>query len=328
MKYNYKNKIINSLQLLLDQFVKIFPKKKYSVEINKNSKILIVKPDHLGDCLLAIESVKNILNTYKNIDLLLSNEGEELFRGTNFNNRTFSIRHFMHNRADNFFKKTIYFVHDYFKLLIVLKKQKYDVALLLRSEPGNLVTLSFFSKVKYIVGHETGGLSYMLDKKLLHNTDKNFELDNQKKIIESVFKNELMQLEYRDIWNFDKPLYHNYVLLLPNSGNKNKEVDIECWLNNLSISKNETIIIAGDRKNTNLNELLSIKYQVKNLSMSLNLKQLLSLIKNSNKVYCLDSFGAHFSSLHGKETIILVKNKNNNIRWGARGKHVKTIRAD
>ena len=326
-KYPYKNPMINYIQVAFDQLVKIFPKRKSTNTLSKTSKILFVKPDHLGDCVLMLETIKNIIKTYPNTEFLLSPQGIELFRSTVFHNKTYSIRHFMHNREQKFMKKIFFFIYDYFKLIMKLKKNKYDFIFLMRSEPGNLITLSYFLGSKKLVGSEAGGLSALLDIIVRKPKSSDHESDNQRKIIHSVFPSMSNDLSFSKIWKIDYNTNKNKItLIMPNSGDRSIEIPSSYWVNEISREAHHHIIIAGDQDNRKLFDNFSAVHpSVENLSKKLSIEKLIQLIHESEMVYCLDSFGAHFAALMGKKTKVFSKNLPTLKRWAAHGKNVEYI---
>jgi ADP-heptose:LPS heptosyltransferase len=199
----------------------------------------------------------------------------------------------------------------------------------MRSQPGNLVTLAFFSQIKCIVGDSCGGFPYMLDKKTTSKDETEHEIDIQKKLLSSIFPAETTQSHSLDIgiWNMHYEIpFDEYILILPNSGDIKKELKPQEWVKKTKFI-NKNIILTGDKENSELCKLLSKRNNVLNLSMKLKLNNLLKIIVGASHVYCLDSFGGHFSALINKRTDVFIKNDEYNLlRWGPRGKYVKFIR--
>ena len=326
-KYPYKNPMVNYIQVAFDQVVKIFPKRKSINTLSQTSKILFVKPDHLGDCVLMLETIKDIIKTYPNTEFLLSPQGIELFRSTIFNNKAYSIRHFMHNREQKFIKKLYFFIYDYFKLIIKLKINKYDFIFLMRSEPGNLITLSYFLGSKKLVGSEAGGLPALLDIIVEKPKLSNHESENQRKIIHSVFPSMSNDLSFSKIWKIDYNTHKkNITLIMPNSGDRTIEIPSSYWINEILRESHHHIIITGDQDNRKIfDNFLAVHPSVENLSKKLSIENLIQLIYESEMIYCLDSFGSHFAALMGKKTKVFSKNLPTLKRWAAQGKNVEYI---
>ena len=115
-------------------------------------------------------------------------------------------------------------------------------------------------------------------------------------------------------------------LIMPNSGDRTIEIPYSYWVNEISREAHHHIIIAGDQDNRKLFDNFSAVHpSVENLSKKLSIEKLIQLIYESEMVYCLDSFGAHFAALMGKKTRVFSKNLPTLKRWAAHGKNVEYI---
>ena len=123
--YLYKNKKAIVFLRILDNIFKYLSIKKRNIPYHVK-KILLIKPDHLGDMLLLTSMIPLIKNRFPEaqIDVVCAPWNMEILKGSPYISEVFTIRHFMHNRAKvHVFRKFIVFLFDYLKLWLFLRQK-------------------------------------------------------------------------------------------------------------------------------------------------------------------------------------------------------------
>ena len=324
--YDYRSFLLNIMQFCIDQLAKIFPRKKVFLKKIPVRRIIVIKPDHIGDSLICGLVVKKLRGKFERVDAILSSESLALAKACNFYDNVYTVNHFMHNRDAKFYARLKIFLTDYLKAYRLLSTNQYDVALLMRCAPGNLVTLAYFSGVKYIIGSERGGLYALLNKAVPAPSTKSHESDFQSsiaRVLDPILKVDyrIARLKKRNVKFLDLISPGDF-LLLPNAGNSSKELECLDWVNFLP-RDNRKVIICGTKDNSELEGTLkAYGYDVLNLTNLLDFEGLLCAISKVKITYCVDSFPCHYSAAVGNETYVFIKKDSNYFRWRAIGRNV------
>ncbi|MGK4199256.1 glycosyltransferase family 9 protein [Fusobacterium sp. HC1336] len=134
---------------------------------NKIKKILLVRPDHLGDTIISTVVLKPLRENYLNaeIDIICGSWSKKTYQYQKEVNNIYVIDHFWLNRNRiNLFKKVILFFKQMLENRKELKEKKYDICIMLRgSLKANLLYYSFLLRPKYIIGFEGMGSEKLLD---------------------------------------------------------------------------------------------------------------------------------------------------------------------
>lgn len=258
-------------------------------------RILIIKPSSLGDVIHALRVVAQIKNQMPNakIDWVIKKELEEIISSTGLIDRVF-----LFSRGKGFF--------DYLRLIIKIRRTRYDFVLDLQGLLRSAVILKFSSSVKKLGradGKELSTLFYesvgeKSREKSIHAIDR---------IVPFIKSVGLTQFDH------SLPLYfpnsrlddgvkksipqEKFILLFPESRRKekiwpkfNRLVD---ELNKLFPSQ---VVVAGNEKVDNFGK-------VTDLRGSLKLKELPSLIGRAKLIIANDSAPLHIASAMGKPLV-------------------------
>jgi ADP-heptose:LPS heptosyltransferase len=324
--YDYRSFLLHIMQFCIDQLAKIFPKKKVFLQKIPIRKIIVIKPDHIGDSFICGLVVKKLRGKFERVDAILSPDSLALAKACNFYDNVYIVNHFMHNRDAKFYTRLKTFLTDYLRAYRLLKANQYDVALLMRSAPGNLVTLAYFSGVKYIVGSLKGGLYALLNKAVAPPSTESHESDYQSSIARVLDPSlkvdyKIARLKKRNVKFLDL-ISPEDLLLLPNAGNLSKELECLDWVNFLP-RDNRKVIICGTKDNSQLEGTLkAYGYDILNLTNLLDFEGLLCAMSKVKITYCVDSFPCHYSAAVGNETYVFIKKNSNYFRWRAIGRNV------
>ena len=318
IKYPYKRKWMVVTQILLDRAVKFIPRKKKIFKSYK-LKVLVVKPDNLGDVLINYRAFSSFVSNH-DVEYLVSSATLVLAKHLMPDCNIYTFDHFMHNRSKTGkFSKLLKFLLDSLKLLLIIKRNKYNLIILGRLAPGNLILPVRLFSSAILVGSERGGFSHFLDEIVTVN-DSISELENQKRLISSFYQIKTLKPKYA----IKKSRNKQDIILAPNSGDEKNEFSDIFWIKELRKINPKVITILGDRDNKKLAESIHKKgFKVQNLSRKLKFELFLKKIEQAKIVLTIDSFPSHYSAYVGSETHIFFKKNANHERWGAVGKNVK-----
>lgn len=168
MKYNGNvGSLKYFLYVIFLKIINIFLRKKKRELPKEIKKILIIKPDHIGDTIISTVSFKPLKENYSNckIDILCGSWGKKTYEYQNKINKIYTLDHIFLNRKNiSKIRKTTIFLKEYYKNYILLKKEKYDLCILLRADiRGNLGIFARFINPKFIIGYQGSGLENILD---------------------------------------------------------------------------------------------------------------------------------------------------------------------
>lgn len=213
MKYNGNVGSLNYfLYIIFLKIVNIILRKKQRELPKEIKKILIIKPDHIGDTIISTVAFKPLKENYLDckIDILCGSWGERTYKYQNKINKIYILDHIFLNRKNiSKIKKITIFFKEYYKNYSYLKKEKYDLCILLRADiRGNLGTLARFINPKFIVGYQGSGLENILDIGGVYNAEVK-EKENILNLLKNIPNFKLKNNEYK------------YEILL----SKNKEIE-------------------------------------------------------------------------------------------------------
>lgn len=193
LKFFLFGNFIKLINFLFKKEKKVFPK-----EIKK---ILLIKADHIGDTIISTICLTPLRENYPNakIDVVCGSWGEKTYIYQNKINKIYILDHIFLNRNNqNILKKLVLFLKQLKDLIPILRKEKYDICILLRAQlRGNMAIIAQLIKPQYIVGFEGSGLENILDCISNYN-DFIPEKDNFLNLLENIpnFKIKNRKLSY------------------------------------------------------------------------------------------------------------------------------------
>jgi ADP-heptose:LPS heptosyltransferase len=314
-------------------------------------RVLIVKPDHIGDICLITSVLSIITNLFPKaiIDILIGERGLPVLENNPYINKRIILNHILFDRRDiPFIRKLFESLINYIRAIKILRKTRYDIALIMTAYPGNFIILSRLGGCKYIVGHSTAGGGFIIDnvvqwKEGKHEVEHflevlnpfmnsyNTTIDDIKKIRNDLYFSDENAF-IRDLFVKYGLSYGTYVVLHPGAGDRNKMYSIDRWRSIVKfiLEKENKLLITGIAKEAIFGEQLTLNADngIVNLIGQLSLSQLHAVFKHSKAVLTVDTGVAHLAASSGAKTIIVWSGFINPMQYKPLGNNVIIIKKD
>jgi ADP-heptose:LPS heptosyltransferase len=322
----------------------------FSIFVNKKipksiKKILIVKPDHLGDMILTTSIFKHLKDKYNEalIDIVCGEWALPIIENNPYIRHKFVINVAFANRKNlSKIKKILESIKTYFSSLVKIRKEKYDVALFLRSRRGNLISLALLGNIKYTIGHGTAGFGFLLSNEVKWEKGKH-ELEHYLELLKPIgiekaiidLKPQLFTKE-EDIAKA-KEFYNSLnttskiAILHPGSGNMVKTISIDRWQKVLEIliSNGYYVVITGSKSEENFAKRIATKEE--NLTIAtgvFDIKSLFEFFKLADLIITVDSLSAHLAAMTEVKTLVFYSGVSDINQWRPVGKNIKVLKID
>ena len=294
------------------------------------AKILLVKPDHLGDFLLSTGVLAFLRRQYPQarIDYLIGNWNADLAAAYPEIGRLHFVRHPMLQRQVSFGKKWARFLSDLRKALPAIRREEYDLILFLRPFGGNFVFLSRLFGAKRTAGHGTGGGGPLLDFKApwavgVHEREHYAE----------VLRAAGIAARGEDLHPFypaenEPAAGGDYICLHPGAGDAAKQLTPAEWAHALAGEKRPVYLIGAPADGQWLKPLAAaLGREPRDFTGRLNLPELHRLLGGAAAVHALDSFGAHFAATRRcPEVVVHFRPGSDEKQWRPVGGNVRIVR--
>ncbi len=328
------------LDILLGPIFYFFVNRKFPKSIRK---ILIVKPDHLGDVLLTTSILKPLKEKFPDaiIDIICGEWALPVLENNPYITSKIIINVPFANRKNiPKFRKFIEFCRTYFSSLKIIRRERYDLGLFLRSRRGNLVSLALFGKINYTVGHGTAGFGFLFSKEVkweigLHEIEHYLEvlkpLGIEKKLEElspQLFSLDINITFARDCFK-DLKLTSKVAIIHPGSGNLLKTLSIEKWQTvvKILINKGYDIVITGSPSEDKLAKDISNGFEkTKTLTGKFDILSLYEFFKLANLIVTVDSLSAHIAGMTNVKTYVFYSGLGDVNQWRALGKNIVLLK--
>lgn len=341
--YRFKNKktlllikFIDSVALIFD---KIFPQR--DIDMAKVKKILIIRLDHIGDCILTTPAIRYLRKKtpQSHISILVNPISAEIIKNDPDINEIIIFDAFWFKRPK---VNTIGAIKDTYKLIKKLREEKFDLAVDFRGDIRNIF-LVFLSAVKFRIGYEIGGGGFLLSKKVkyfknIHEVEKNIN------IVKSLFPDDLSEVNLEpvlyvtkeDEYPVDKILKKNQIKnddfligIHPGAGTKAKLWDEKKWAevaDRIIELYNAKVIITGNCEEKDMLQRISEHMKAKPVIVSdLTLGELSALIKQYRLLISVDSAPIHIAYSLKVPVVAIMSATNKASEWGPRPTQTKNI---
>lgn len=157
--------VYSMLLFLIDIITSLFKKLKKDIP-TQVQKILIIKPDHIGDVIIGSALIPILKKEYPEatVDIVCGSWANGILENNKNISTLYNIDHFILNRKNlKKLEKIKQFIKQYFNVLEKIRKVNYDLCIVARPSIGNLITLAIMSKSNYLSGYNTAGFGKMLN---------------------------------------------------------------------------------------------------------------------------------------------------------------------
>lgn len=302
--YLYRNYLAIFSLLIVDALLRLFVRKSHKSLPDRVEQILIVKPDHLGDCLLSTAVLPIIKSRYPNAtcDYLAGPWSRAVLGAYPEIRKIWYVRHAQLNRKDNFVKKWLVFWKDLIEVIPRVREERYDLILNLRAFGGNLVFANALMGGKFLAGHATGGGGRLLDRKAEWIPHRH-EVEHYAEVLALIgIQTNLDDLKPQTP-NF-KSTFHvgqlpeRFFAVHPGAGTPNKKLPIALW-NEILRSTDLPIVVCGSSDDKRWLAEVSFPngQPVIDLVDQLQISDLFAVLNRAEIFHALDSFPAHLASV-------------------------------
>ncbi len=328
--YLNQNKLKIILLQIIDFLLYIFPKQKrpFPMKINK---ILLIKPDHLGDMLLLTSVLPLIKKRFPGavIDIAANKWNASIIENNPYIRKVYLVNSFKMNRDNyNFIMKILRFMNSYFKTMFELRREKYDICLIMRSYGGNLISLARLGGCLYIIGHKTGGLGALLDLAVewepgIHETGHFLEVlkplgitSETKELIYEIYP------ALKSVEKIDRFMKDNFrtdekiAFIHPGAGDMRKSLTLENWKSIIALieKKGFSIVITGSTGEKDIAQKIAPS-GAKIFCGIFTIQELALFFKKAALLVTVDSLSAHLAVWSGTKTAVFFSGINNKKQW-------------
>ncbi len=308
-------------------------------------RILLVKPDHLGDVVMASSVLPLIRRRFPEarIDFLSNRESAEFLAGDPLVGKVHVHEHFLLQRTGSLPLKALRHAASFITAVRAVRRQRYDLCLLLRSHFDNDLFLALFGGCRFIAGHGTDGFGPLLDE-TAHWREGVHETQHAQEVLEAAGiaaaggplaprveagTDDIAAVQ--DLMELHGLSPGGFVLLHPGTGNPAKQWGTERWrdLAMMMVGAGRKVVLTGSRADAALIEDIAAKIPgVFDLSGRLTVRRLAVLIGKAERLVCLDSLSAHLGSATGTETFVIHSGISDPSRWAPTGPNVRLLRKE
>lgn len=335
--YRFKNRLVIAAVAAVDLFAGWWPRRKSPLP-EKVSRILLMKPDHLGDLLLTTAVIPLIAARYPEaaIDLLCGSWGKVVVSGNPFLRTLICLEHpFYNRRAVPLYRKLLDFWQSLMHTIKVLRQERYDLCLNLRDAGGDLILLARLGGCRHVIGHPTGGLRALLDTVVSWEEGRH-EVEHYLEVLSPLgIHTSLASLRYEVYPSaadvevvkaiLRKHSLTSFIIIHPGSGDRRKVRPALFWSQQIDgLEQKCAVAVTGTREEQHLFDAISRCSErcLVCLMGELTVPQLFLLFQHAAAVFALDSLAAHLGAAAGTPTTVFWSQTNDPDQWRPLGRHV------
>jgi len=293
----------------------------------KIEKILVLRPDHIGDVIMSTSVYREIKKKFpkSKLSVLVGKWGKEILE-----NNPYIDEIIIHNcpwwekvRGER--SNYLQWAFSHFQRIIrKIRKEKFDIGIDLRGDFRHILFFLFCGRIKYKISYNRSGGEYLLEKAVNydindHEIEKNFKLLEEIGIKNVSFQNKkpeifLLKEEKEKINSFFKenkiPENVFKIIVHPSAGNKLRMWGEENFIQMIKkISEKHRVIffLIGSSKEKTMCERIKQKSgnNVYNMAGKFNIKETGALIEKSDVFIGNDSSMGHLASCFSIPSLIL-----------------------
>ena len=338
--YRFKNSCVLRCLRFVDGLLSFLPGRDAPVPGNPRT-ILLLKPDHLGDMLMLTAVLPLLHERFPSaaVDIACSLSSAEILRDNPHVRRLLPLQHILYNRKNSpLLSRLADFIGSLFRLLVAMRRERYDLALNLRDAGGDLILWARIGGCRCVVGHDTGGFGPLLDKVCPWGEGKH-EVEHYLEVLQPLeIPSTLDRLNYElfpaeaDRAFVDGLLAQQisgpFVVLHPGCGDTRKLKPAAFWASLVSrFEKDVTVVVTGSAAETGLcSEIAALTDgKVVGLAGLLSIQQLFLLYRNAKRVYALDSLAGHVAACAGVPATIFWPEFHDVSQWRPLGGNIEIV---
>ncbi|MBU3555998.1 glycosyltransferase family 9 protein [Polynucleobacter sp. UB-Piko-W3] len=296
--------------------------------ITAPKKILLVNGAHLGDLVISTAVIRRIkeVNPQVEIGFVAGSWGADLLKKHPGVDHFYPANHWRLNRsATSKLSKMILYWQQWWAAYHAIRKEQYDVAILLNSFFPNFASLLWSSNCKLTIGYVSSGGGPLLNICLPKPNQS--EQVNQLQLLNAVNMNgpssswvEINQAQLSKVIQDELP--QKFILLHPGTGNPHKEWPIERWitLGKTLSEEGHTLVLTGhgDGEST-LCKRIAAEVNGIDLSNQINLNDWCFAIQRADVIIGVDSAAGHIAAALEKPFIGIYSGIGEVARWTPSG---------
>lgn len=338
MGYRFKDRRVILLCRVMDA-VLAFLRIKQRPLPDRVGKILLMKPDHLGDMLMLTAVLPLLQERFPQaaMDMLCGSWGLAVLENNPLVRKRIVLDHPAYNRNKiSLAGKFQAFLRTLVETVATLRRERYDLCINFRDAGGDLVLLARLCGCRHIVGHASGGFGPLLDTVATWEEGKH-EIEHYLEV--------LAPLSIRaSIGDLGYLLYPSpsdeervsaiigeyrlgpFVVLHPGSGDPRKLLDGSAWARLVEAQDEGVRVVftgTGDERRIFDDVSRLVKREMVCLMGELSIPQLLLLFRRARRVYTLDSLAGHLGGMSGTHTVVFWSPTNDPGQWRPLGGDVE-----
>lgn len=336
--YRYKNKALIKVLQILDSFLSLLPRRRSPLPAAPRS-ILVMKPDHLGDLLMATAVLPLLAARYPqaDIDMLCGAWGGAILANNPALRRLIPLDHIYYDRRQvSSLRKLLDFCKSLGHTVKQLRAERYDLCLNLRDAGGDLILLARLGGCRHVIGHATGGGGALLDTVVPWNQGRH-EVEHYLEVLQPLgIEASKADLRYRifpqsgDQTRVNQLVEQHrlgrFVVLHPGSGDSRKLRPASFWAEVINdIDDSCRIVITGTKDEEHLcTEICALtSRKILCLAGEMTVAQLYLFLQRASALYALDSLAAHLGAAAGVSAIVFWSETNDPEQWRPLGDTVQ-----
>ncbi len=264
--------------------------------------ILILKPGAIGDLLLLTPVIRQLKNNYKNskISILVSSEATKLL----FINNPFVDKIFVYEKKGkhkNFF--------SFIKLCKEIKKERFDTVLNFQRSNLRLWFLVLFIKPVRVLTYHKDETKHAVINHLETLLPLNIDINLQETNLD--FEIDADTERFANNFLIEKGLVDKgFIVLNPGASHRVNRWPVDKFAKLATLiheKKHKKVVLIGGKEDLELNESIKklLKFEVVDLSGSLNLAQLAAVLKRSKLLVTGDTGPMHIATAVGTKVVAL-----------------------
>ena len=275
-------------------------------------KILVFRPDQLGDVILATPVFENLKNNYPDAEIisLTGTWAKKIIDNNPFIDKKIYYDYAFFNRDKKY--KIHQIILNIFNLIRIVRKEKIDIFVDLKSHLKSLL-ICYTSNAKTMVGKSNGFKGLLLNLKIQYRTDI-YELENNLNVISTFCEVKTKKINLypygNDLINIKSSEKKNkkIVSIFPYAPSPIKRLPSSYWQKIIFLlnTKNITVFLLGAKDS--LNFIKQINYDKstnKSFIGKYTVYESYQILKQTDYCITLDTFGSHLANAADIPTFVI-----------------------